>query len=153
MKKAFVVVVLVFWCIFIFYNSSRSGLSSNNTSFNLLNDIKTEYHKITSKNSTVKIDENSKRNIELNFILRKYAHTFEYFILSILIFGFMHIIKIEKKKAYYITAAICLSYAALDEFHQLFVPGRAASVKDVLIDFVGSLIGLLLIKFVSTFKS
>ena len=35
-------------------------------------------------------------------------------------------------------------YAATDEFHQLFVPGRAGLFTDVLIDATGAAIGLLL---------
>ena len=35
-------------------------------------------------------------------------------------------------------------YAATDEFHQLFIPSRGASVWDVLLDMLGASIGLLL---------
>lgn len=34
------------------------------------------------------------------------------------------------------------AYAATDEFHQLFVPGRAAQATDVLIDSIGALLGV-----------
>ena len=37
----------------------------------------------------------------------------------------------------------CLLYASSDEFHQIFVSGRTASVKDVLIDTCGSIVGIL----------
>jgi len=40
-------------------------------------------------------------------------------------------------------------YAATDEFHQLFVPNRQASVIDVLIDSTGAFIGLLVAWIVS----
>ncbi|MBQ3466792.1 MAG: VanZ family protein, partial [Oscillospiraceae bacterium] len=36
----------------------------------------------------------------------------------------------------------CFLYACSDEFHQLFVPGRAGMFSDVLIDTVGVLFGL-----------
>ena len=39
------------------------------------------------------------------------------------------------------TIIFCMLYAATDEFHQLFVPGRGAQVRDVVIDTCGSLIG------------
>ena len=35
------------------------------------------------------------------------------------------------------------AYAATDEFHQLFVPGRSGQMTDVMIDSVGCLIGCL----------
>ena len=37
-------------------------------------------------------------------------------------------------------------FAALDEFHQLFVEGRAGSLKDVLIDSCGSLTGIIFVR-------
>lgn len=40
-------------------------------------------------------------------------------------------------------AAFCLIYAMSDEFHQLFTPGRNGNFIDVLIDFSGSIIGIL----------
>jgi VanZ family protein len=42
------------------------------------------------------------------------------------------------------SAAFCILYAVADELHQLFVPGRAASPVDVLIDTGGALLGILL---------
>jgi len=42
----------------------------------------------------------------------------------------------------------CLFYAASDEIHQLFVPGRGAKATDVLIDGIGALIGIGLYKFI-----
>ena len=35
-------------------------------------------------------------------------------------------------------------YAASDEFHQTFVPGRDGNIVDVLIDSSGALVGILL---------
>jgi VanZ family protein len=47
---------------------------------------------------------------------------------------------------------ISLAYAISDEFHQLFVAGRFASVKDVIVDMVGSLFALLVVKILEKFK-
>lgn len=40
--------------------------------------------------------------------------------------------------------AFCILYAASDELHQLFVPGRAGLITDVCIDSAGALLGILL---------
>ncbi|MCX6750466.1 MAG: VanZ family protein [Candidatus Pacearchaeota archaeon] len=53
--------------------------------------------------------------------------------------------KIDLKTAS-IILLISLAYAISDEFHQLFVAGRFATVKDVLIDFAGSVSSLLVVK-------
>lgn len=47
-----------------------------------------------------------------------------------------------------IVLLISLVYAFSDEFHQLFVPGRFADVKDVTIDFIGNLCSVLVIKLI-----
>ena len=39
--------------------------------------------------------------------------------------------------------AFCLLYAASDEIHQLFVPGRSGQASDVLLDFCGAVVGAL----------
>lgn len=46
------------------------------------------------------------------------------------------------KKTLIIIILISLAYALSDEFHQLFVPGRFASLKDVLMDMIGSLLAI-----------
>jgi VanZ family protein len=38
---------------------------------------------------------------------------------------------------------ICILYAASDEIHQIFVPGKGAHVKDVFIDSAESIVGIL----------
>ncbi len=44
---------------------------------------------------------------------------------------------------------MALFYAATDEFHQGFVPGRHSAPLDVIIDGVGALIGIILVKWIS----
>lgn len=45
----------------------------------------------------------------------------------------------------YLTAAgLAILYACSDEFHQLFVEGRAGLVSDVIVDSVGAVLGLAL---------
>ena len=47
-----------------------------------------------------------------------------------------------------ITILFSIFYAITDEFHQLFVPGRVASLKDILIDNIGSLCSIILFFFI-----
>ena len=46
----------------------------------------------------------------------------------------------------WLTLIVVVLYAASDEFHQLFVPSREASVRDVLIDSAGAILALILIR-------
>ncbi len=43
-----------------------------------------------------------------------------------------------------LTAAICLLFAVLDEWHQSFVPGRVAALGDVMADAAGIALGIAL---------
>jgi VanZ family protein len=43
--------------------------------------------------------------------------------------------------------ALCVAYAATDEFHQMFVPNRFADITDVLSDAAGASVGLLAVHF------
>ena len=79
--------------------------------------------------------------------VRKAAHMTEYAILGLLSFTFYRgILKKEKRQflAALLTAAV---YAATDEFHQYFIPGRSAEVMDVCIDTLGASIGLAILFF------
>ena len=79
----------------------------------------------------------------LSFLIRKAAHMGVFFVLTgLLLLGFR---KIWTNPKACMTAALglCAVLAALDEFHQLFVPGREGKLSDVLIDTCGALCFLL----------
>lgn len=75
----------------------------------------------------------------IHFAIRKSAHLTEYFIFSILL---LHGLR-GKERGWTLrwaiwAVAIAAGYAALDEFHQSFVPSRTASPWDSLLDTVGA---------------
>lgn len=76
----------------------------------------------------------------LHYFVRKTGHVTEYFILSLLV---LRGIRAGKRGVHlgWALAAIAIvgCYAALDEFHQSFVPGRTAAVSDVLLDTAGGI--------------
>jgi VanZ family protein len=77
----------------------------------------------------------------LHHIIRKCGHLTEYFILSLLILrGFRAGQKGMHLRWTLLTILLILGYAALDEYHQSFVPGRTAAVGDVLIDTCGGIV-------------
>ena len=59
--------------------------------------------------------------------------------------------RLDNKKIW-IILLISLAYALSDEFHQLFVPGRFSSLKDVIIDLIGSALAVLTVKILEKFK-
>ena len=78
-----------------------------------------------------------------SFIIRKAAHFLEYMLLGITML--FPCIAFEKKglKRFLISVCVCVCYAALDEFHQMFVSGRYPSLTDVGIDSLGACCGIL----------
>ncbi len=74
-----------------------------------------------------------------DFILRKIAHAAEYAILTFLLLRAFFAHQIPIKKALVLAALLAVLYAISDEYHQSFVFGREAAVRDVLIDSIGIL--------------
>lgn len=76
-----------------------------------------------------------------DLIFRKIAHLSEYALLAYLIArGFNY----HSQKYYIYSAALSILYAFSDEMHQLGVWGRQGSPRDILIDTIGVLIGLII---------
>ena len=76
--------------------------------------------------------------------VRKGAHMTEYAILAILLCVWISRWQISRLRMACIAAGLAMFYACSDEFHQLFVAGRAGKVSDVLIDSAGAVLGLAL---------
>lgn len=75
------------------------------------------------------------------FIVRKAAHTILYLILGGLMYNVVRD-RAGKRRAIWLSVLLCAIYAASDEAHQMFVPGRGPLPTDVLIDTTASCIGV-----------
>jgi VanZ family protein len=74
----------------------------------------------------------------LHFVIRKCGHFVEYFVLSLLVLRGLRAGRTESHLKWAVTAVLVVAgYAAVDEWHQSFVPGRTAAVGDVLLDTTG----------------
>lgn len=74
--------------------------------------------------------------------VRKAGHLTEYAVLGTLVTGTVLSFGLRGKRAALTAEGIGVLYAASDEFHQLFVPGRGSQVTDVLIDASGFAVGV-----------
>ncbi len=81
---------------------------------------------------------------QVHFFVRKAAHVTEYAVLTGLLFRALR----SWVGAFWQRAALALApamiFAASDEFHQAFVASRNSSFGDVLVDWSGALLGLLI---------
>jgi len=76
----------------------------------------------------------------------KFAHFSEYLVLGILLIRAIlsQGPKISLSWVVILSIIISVLYAAIDEWHQVFVPGRLASIFDFAADSVGVVVGTLL---------
>jgi len=80
-------------------------------------------------------------------VARKCAHLLEYTVLALLLWRALRSIPALCAKTLMVVGAVllgCALFAASDEFHQTFVKSRTPSVRDVLLDVGGALLGLLI---------
>jgi VanZ family protein len=78
--------------------------------------------------------------VKIHYLVRKCAHFTEYFILSLLILRGIRAGRREMHLPWALLAILMIAaYAALDEFHQRFVPGRTPAVSDALLDTTGGI--------------
>lgn len=77
-----------------------------------------------------------------DFLLKKTAHVIEYAILAALLFRGFYGSGVGILKALLITFVCSVLFAASDEFHQMFVPGRGPHIRDVFIDATGASLSL-----------
>lgn len=75
----------------------------------------------------------------LNFVIRKAAHFTEYAVLAGVGYG-AAVLGFQKAvtRSLQLTLAGTILFAISDEWHQLFVPGRTSTPKDVCLDIAGA---------------
>ena len=133
MNKRIRWVLLAAWMIIIFAFSNQPAIISDEKSKLII-----KLFEITGLNL------NSIFGDLANFAVRKTAHFLEYLLLYLLVFNVVYE-KGRLKKSLVISLLIVFLYAGTDEFHQMFIPGRACRLQDVLIDTSGGLLAALIL--------
>ncbi len=125
-------VPLLLWMSMIFIlshqDATRSSQLSGGLMIAVMDALKELYRGISIEPET------------LHFVLRKGAHFTAYLVLGVLA---AYAKKPEGRKEWIRILIICILYAAGDEYHQTFIPGRSGEYRDVLIDSAGSVTGIL----------
>ena len=126
----------------IFFMSAKDGTESGNMSDWLLN---TGFGRLLMKLLPRLTDYGDRIDI------RKYAHMAEYALLAVPSTLFFRELLLERFPARSAGCALllCFLYACSDEYHQTFVPGRAGTFPDVLVDLAGVGFGLMLVLLLS----
>ena len=154
MKKIILWILVIIWSVMIFCLSSEPATTSDETSGRFGQMI----IRMAISLNIIDIPVSTDGDIfiyemadKINHFVRKTAHFTIYLILGILSFMLAECYE-NRKKAILYALIFCLLYAISDEIHQLFVPGRSGEIRDVLIDFSGSLLGIIILTFISKIK-
>ena len=132
-------VLVILWMIVIFLFSAADGDESSKTSGWVGRLIGSVFHSDFEEWSE---EEQAAYAEKIEYPIRKAAHATEYAVLALLFFGAL---TFRGKKRYLFSWSLAVIYACTDEFHQLFVPGRAGRLFDVGVDSLGAAAGLLIL--------
>ena len=143
--KKILLVLCILWIGFIAFNTSQSGMVSNNTSVSITEKLVNKIQDIFNVNKESNSFINSSESIrKLNKFIRKFAHGFEFLVLALIISFLLQSFNIKNREVIIYTLFIILLYAVIDEFRQIYIPGRNSNVKDVVIDFIGGIGGVII---------
>ncbi len=123
--------LVILWMAVIYSFSAESGETSGGKSQKITKSIQFIIDKTPLKGKVQWTD----------FATRKTGHVSEYLILTLLVYNALTQSGFKKRNRILLALLVPLVYASLDEFHQSFIAGRGPSVRDVLIDGIGILLG------------
>ena len=137
-------IIAIICCIIIFSFSAVPAKASTKQSKGLTYNV----IKLLNGNKLSKRDL-EKLTKKINPVIRKIAHFSIYMILAIFTYMFIEELNIKSKsekerlrKNIIYTCIFCIIYAIFDEIHQIYVPGRTGKAIDVIIDTLGSCMGI-----------
>ena len=143
-KKIVTLVLIILWMILIFYLSNQVAEESSELSGGITRKILEILHILDNKT----LEEQA----IIETLIRKLAHFFLYALGGILILAHINLYNITNKNKVIISWIIGTAYAITDEIHQLFIPGRSGEIRDVFIDSLGIIIGILILMLILKIK-
>lgn len=137
---------VLFWMCLIFWFSAQPADESSDMSLSvgkIVGEVFVpDYDKWTEKEQEAFAE-------RIDYPVRKAAHATEYACFAVLLMGMYQSYGLAGRRQIIASFLSAAAYAATDEFHQLFVPGRGCRVTDVLIDSLGAAAGILIFLTVS----
>ncbi len=135
-------ILLIFWMTLIFCLSHQTAEESTETSGGIIEVavklMEPEYDSLSEEEQEALIT-------PFQFVVRKLAHFSIYAILGFLAFLSIGTYRISLFARFFFSSLISLLYAMSDEYHQLYIDGRSGELRDIVIDFCGSLISILFV--------
>jgi VanZ family protein len=121
--------LVIIWCAVIFYQSSKPAPESQRQSMAIVAAINRLASTIIGSEVVIVTDT----------MVRKTAHFIEYGILGFLLFNALNAPR--RRRVLLLAIVFGILYAASDELHQFFVPGRSMRLIDLGVDAAGVICG------------
>lgn len=130
----------------IFYLSSQDGVTSAGLSLK----VSIKVVEIASKifDHPLTGEEIMQYADLIHFLIRKCAHMILYFLLAVSVSFPLYVYGLRGIPLMLVAGGFCVAFACGDEYHQSMVAGRGPSKRDVMIDSVGILAGVILVRIV-----
>ena len=141
---SFIPALLMMYIIFTF--SSQEAVTSSSISFQVSKAIVKTADRVFDMGFTE--DQVVVYANRIHGVTRKLAHMTEYFLLAVAVSFPLYVYGIHGILLVALVGSICIGFAAGDEYHQSFVAGRSAQVRDVALDSFGVLVGILLVRMI-----
>lgn len=84
----------------------------------------------------------------IHLLIRKCAHMGLYFLLAVSVSFPLYVYGLRGIPLIIVAGGFCIAFACGDEYHQSLVAGRGPSKKDVMIDSIGVLAGIIIVRIV-----
>lgn len=125
----------------IFHMSAQDGTASAELSYKVSCKLVTLADTLLHKGlNPVQLAQHADR---IHFYVRKLGHVSEYFALAASVSLPLYVYRLRGLKLMFTAGIFCILFACLDEYHQSFIAGRGPSFKDVGIDSIGILLGII----------
>ncbi len=135
-------VAVVLWMALIFAFSMETATESSATSGGF---IRTLLETFDGGFTDLPYAEQHLKIESFSYFVRKAAHFSVFGMLGVLVASAVSTYGLGLRRTAGISLVVCALYAVSDEVHQVFVPGRACMVRDMLIDTCGACCGIVFV--------
>ncbi len=140
-KRNLLWIFVCLWMIWIIQFSSDPAEVSKQKSGRVLEKIEPVIEQVEERLHTNIISKD-----QLHFYVRKNAHAFNYFVLTVGLVLALRATGIKRMNTYWIAWMIATVFSMGDEFYQTFIPGRSGELRDVFIDNMGILVAIVVVR-------
>lgn len=135
------IILSIGWVILVFALSNQTKRTSESLSMKVTNLV----IKMMPEERQIEYEESYTKTMGLNVLIRKITHFMLYLSGGVVITMFVTMSKMSMFKIVCVSTVFGVLYACTDEMHQLFIQGRGAEVRDVLIDGMGFIFGEIIV--------